>query len=196
MPKGDDYLNLPRTVVASIIDFNLFDSAGFHSEFRPLEVTRHEQLSDKMTLHFFELRKLPKEVGPKDMLLLWLRLFSAETEEDLRKIAALEVPVMNQAIEAYKEITVTPKFVEAARLRDLAAHNEASALRHARTEERRVWQGVVAEKDATIAGKDATIAEKDAMNERLRAENASKDDENERLREQIAKFQAEWGVGE
>jgi lactam utilization protein B len=114
------------------------------------------------------------------MLLLWLRLFSAETEEDLRKIVALGVPVMNQAIKAYNEITVTSKFVEAARLRDLAAHNEASALRHARLEgqmtERKVWQGVVAEKDAE--------------NERLRAESANKDAENERLREQLARFQA------
>ena len=187
-------------MVASIIDFNMFDDEGFHPEFRPLEVTRREQLSDKMTLHFFGLRKLPKEVGPKDMLLLWLQLFSAETEEDLRKIAALEVPVMNQAIKAYKESTVTPKFVEAARRRDLAAHNEASALRHARTEERRVWQGVVAEKDATIAEKDVAIAGKVAENERLRAENvdkniemAKKDAEIEQLNAQLAKFQAELG---
>jgi len=167
LPSGGDYLSLPRTVVINIVNFDLFGCAEFHSEFRPLEVTRHEQLTDRMSLHFFELKKLPKEIDSGNMLLLWLWLFSAETEEDLKKIEALEVPVMKQAIKAYKDITVTPAFVEAARVREEALSNEASALRHARTEgqkaERQVWQGVVAEKDAEL--------------EQLRAE-------NERLRSQ------------
>ena len=170
LPKGNDYLRLPRTVVVSIIDFSLFDCAEFHSEFRPLEVTRHEPLSDKMSLHFFELRKLPGEIDPKDMLQLWLRLFSAETEEELKKIEALEVPVMEQAIKAYNEIKTTPEFLEAAWRRDDALSNEASALRHAREEESRIWQGVVAEKDAAIANKDVAIGQKDATIERLRAQ--------------------------
>ncbi|MCL2600005.1 MAG: hypothetical protein FWD88_02320, partial [Treponema sp.] len=55
-----------------------------------------------------------------------------------------------------------PDFQELANQREIAAHNEASALRHARdqgrTQEREIWQGVVAGKDAE--------------NERLRMENA------------------------
>ena len=35
----------------------------FHSEFRLLEVSRHEELTDKMTLHFFELKKLPNNTA-------------------------------------------------------------------------------------------------------------------------------------
>ena len=131
LPKGGEYRNLPRTVVLSIVNFDLFKCAEFHSEFRPLEVSRHEALSDRMALHFFELTKLPEELDSANMLELWLQLFNAETEEDLIKIEALGVPVMEQAIKAYKEVTVRPAFLEAARILEEAEHNEASALGNA-----------------------------------------------------------------
>ena len=41
---------------------------------------------------------------------------------------------MNQAINAYHHITVTPEFKEVERLREMARHNEASALRYAKDE--------------------------------------------------------------
>jgi len=87
-----------------------------------------------MSLHFFELKKLPKEVSANNMLLLWLALFKAETEEELKQIESMEVPIMKQAINAYHQITVTPEFREAERLREMARHNEASALRYAKDE--------------------------------------------------------------
>jgi len=65
------------------------------------------------------------------MLLLWLSLFKANTVEELKKIEKLEVPVMNQAINAYYNITAESEFRESARLREKAGHDEASALRHA-----------------------------------------------------------------
>jgi len=155
LPSGKDYIDLPRTVVISIINFPLFKCKEFHSEFRPLEATRHELLSDNMSLHFFELKKIPQEVNANDMLLLWLSLFKAETEEELKQIESMEVPIMKQAIDAYHQITVTPEFREAERLREMARHNEAAALRNAKNEgkneERRLWQDVVADKDAEIA---------------------------------------------
>ena len=83
---GQSYTMLPRTIILSIIDFDLFDCAEFHSFFQPLETTRHTLLSDKMGFHFFELGKLPDAVNEKDTLLLWLALFKAETEEALEKI--------------------------------------------------------------------------------------------------------------
>lgn len=131
LPAGQSYTMLPRTIIISIVDFNLFDCAEFHSFFQPLEVTRHTLLSDKMGFHFFELRKLPDSVSEKDALLLWLALFNANTEEDLEKIQAMEVPEMNQAINAYYTITTSPEFHEVERLREKARHDEAQALYHA-----------------------------------------------------------------
>ena len=132
LPAGEEYSRLPRTIIISIIDFSLFDCEAFHSEFQPLEVTRHTQLSDKMSLHFFELKKLPETIDANDMLLLWLWLFKAETEEELAKIDGLEVPIMKQAISAYRSITVSPEFRELERIRARARHDEAQALGHAR----------------------------------------------------------------
>jgi len=90
LASGGDYKNLPRTVIISILNFNLFACADFHSEFQALEVTRHEPLSDKMSLHFFELRKLPKTIKRDDRLKVWLSLFRAKTEEELQQIEKLE----------------------------------------------------------------------------------------------------------
>ena len=128
---GQDYAALPRTIVISIIDFALFECEEYHSFFQPLEVTRHTLLSDKMGFHFFELPKLPSDVDEDNMLLLWLSLFKAETEEELEKIKEMEVPVMSQAINAYYTITASSEFREKERLRAKARHDEAQALFHA-----------------------------------------------------------------
>ena len=170
--EGEEYINLPRTVIISIVAFNLFDSTEFHSEFQPLEVTRHTPLTDRMSLHYFELPKLPKSISKDDELKLWLSLFNAETEEELKQIEALEVPIMKETIGAYRHVTATDEFKQMERLRSRTRNNEASALGHARREGQREadekWQTVVADKDALIAGKDA---------------------ENEKLRKLLAELQ-------
>jgi len=164
--EGDKYRDLPRVIIISIVAFKLFTCPEFHSEYQPLEVTRHTPLNDKMCMHYFELPKLPEVDDVEDELKLWLALFKAETEEDLSKIEALGVPVMSQAIGAYRHVSATDTFKEIERLRSLARHNEASALDYAERQgaerEREKWQGVVAEKEAALA-------DKEAENARLRA---------------------------
>jgi hypothetical protein len=85
-------------------------------------------------------------------------LFKAETEEDLKQIEEMGALVMEQAIGAYRRVTATEEFKEMERLRSRARHNEAAALRHAAEVEREKWKGVVADKDAALANKDAEIA--------------------------------------
>ena len=152
LPAGQSYSMLPRTMIVSIIDFNLFDCMEFHSFFQPLEVTRHTLLSDKMGFHFFELKKLPKNVTEDNPLLLWLSLFNANTEEDLERIKKMEVPTMNQAIDAYYAITASSEFREIERMREKARHDEAQALYHA--EQRGIARGKqegIAERNIEIA---------------------------------------------
>ncbi|MDR0570185.1 MAG: Rpn family recombination-promoting nuclease/putative transposase [Clostridiales Family XIII bacterium] len=125
--EGQDYIELPRVVIVSILAFRLFGCEEFHSEFRPLEVARHEPLTDRQSLHYFELPKLPEVVSADDELKLWLALFKAETEEDLKQIEEMGAPVMEQAIGAYRRVTATEEFKEMERLRSRARHNEAAA---------------------------------------------------------------------
>jgi hypothetical protein len=80
----------------------------------------------------------------------------------VKLLEALEAPIVTQAIKAYREITVSPEFRELERLRREALSNEASALAHARNEERAKWQSVIADKDTVIADKEAALADKDA----------------------------------
>ena len=136
LAAGQSYSMLPRTLIISILDFKLFDCTEFHSFFQLLETTRHTLLSDKMGLHFFELKKLPSEINEKDALLLWLSLFRAETEEELEQIKGMGVPMMDKAISAYYTITASSEFREIERLREKARHDEAQALYHAKLEGR------------------------------------------------------------
>ena len=168
--EGDDYSKLPRVIIISIIGFKLFECDEFHSKYLALEVTRHTLLTDKMSLHYFELPKLPALENVKHGKELWLTLINADTEEEMVKIEAMEAPIMKQVIEAYRHVSASPEFREIERLRSKARHDEAQALKSAEkrgeirgTEiEREKWVGVVADKDAVIADKDAALADKDA----------------------------------
>ena len=166
LPESEDYSKLPRTIIIAIIHFKLFPCKEFHSEYEALEVTRHTRLSDRLNLHIFELPKLPKAISAEMGLELWLALFKAKTEEDLNKIEKMGVPVMNEAIVAYRHVSSSPEFIEMERMRSKALHDEAQALRKAgldgekRGEKRsnKKWQGVVADKETTIAEQAAEIA--------------------------------------
>jgi hypothetical protein len=116
-----------------------------------LEVTRHTPLTDKQVLHYYELPKVPQSIDRSDEQRLWLALFQADTEEQLRQIEEMEVPVMQQAISAYRSVTSTKEFKEAERLRVLARSNETAALRHAAEVEREKWRAIVSEKDAKLS---------------------------------------------
>jgi hypothetical protein len=70
-------------------------------------------------------------VTADDELCLWLKLFDAETEEELRQIEALGAPIMDQAIGAYRRIMTTEEFRTLERMRADALHNEAAALYNA-----------------------------------------------------------------
>jgi len=160
LSEGKGYSELPRTIIINIIAFELFDCKEFHSEFQALEVTRHTQLTDKMSLHYYELPKLPDSINASNNKELWLKLFKAETEEELANIEALEVPIMSAAVQAYRHVATSSEFREIARLRSKARHDEAQALNNARREERAKLQGVIDEQAALIAELQAQLGKK------------------------------------
>ncbi|MCL2420739.1 MAG: Rpn family recombination-promoting nuclease/putative transposase [Defluviitaleaceae bacterium] len=160
--EGDDYSLLPRTIVISILGFNQFkDPQKFHSEFRCLEVTSHEPLTDKQVLHFYELKKLPPLDRADSGRDLWLKLFNAETEEELTKIEEMGVPIMTETLQAYRHVAASDEFIQIERMRSKARHDEAQAIGNAerRGEERAniKWQSVLADKDALIAELQAKL---------------------------------------
>jgi len=160
--EGQNYALLPRTIVISILGFNQFPAPDkFFHEFQCLEVTTHEPLTDKMVLQFYELKKLAplSDSDADNDRDLWLKLFNAETEEELKKIEEMGVSYMSEAVMAYRRVAVSPELRELERMRSKAGHDEAQAIYNAERKERERWQGVVAEKDAALAEKDTILEE-------------------------------------
>ena len=66
-------------------------------------------------------------------------------------VCILEVPIMSEAIRAYRHVAASPEFKEIERVRSKARHDEAQALKNAERcgaeNERQKWQGVAEENE-------------------------------------------------
>ena len=190
LKKKGKYNTLPRTISINILEEPIFNCDEYCSEFRLLETTRNELLTDKLLLKYYELRKVPTDFDESSPLECWLTLFGAKTEDELMDIERLGVPEMNDAIKEYRDIVVSDEFKELQRLREKAEHDEAQAIADAveealkkaehdeaqaiadaveevKEQEKKKYSSklkkVLAEKDTVLAEKDATLVEKDAL---------------------------------
>lgn len=136
LKSGEPYGNLPETICINIVNFNLFESPEFHSHFKLMEKSRHEILTDKIALHFFELKKIGKVNKQSTPMELWLQLVNAETEEELSMLEQTNVKEIQDAVMIVRRMSADEKIREMAKRRELALHEEASALSGAREEGR------------------------------------------------------------
>ena len=79
MKKGANYDKLKKTISINLLDYNMFDTEDYYSSFLPIEEKRHEVLSDKWQIVFFELNKIgmTEPTAQKQ----WLRLLKSGKEE-------------------------------------------------------------------------------------------------------------------
>ena len=134
LKSGEEYGELKHSVSINIINFNMFDCKEYHSSFAIMEKTRHEILSDKCAIHFFELKKIGKQANKENRMELWLQLINAETEEEFDMLEQTGIPPIQKAVYVLHQMSEDEKLQESARLREKALHVEASALGHARRE--------------------------------------------------------------
>ena len=87
-----------------------------------------------MSFHYYELPKIKGAIDKSNNLELWLRLFNAKTEEDIKKIEKLGVPIMKEAISAYRQVSKSSKYQELQRMNQKIRNDEASALGNAKDE--------------------------------------------------------------
>jgi predicted transposase/invertase (TIGR01784 family) len=146
LKSGDDYGKLRETVCINIVNFNLFECPEFHSHFKIMEKNRHELLTDKFAIHFFELKKIGKHPNKENPMELWLQLINAETEEELEMLENTNVKEINQAILVLRELNADEKMRYLADMREKALHDEATAIN-------------TAEKRGRIEGRKEGIAE-------------------------------------
>ena len=134
LKSGEEYGELKESICINIINFNMFDCNEFHSHFKVMEKNRHELLSDKFSIHFFELKKINKNVNPDNRMQLWLQLINAETEEELNMLENTNIPTIQKAVLVIKEMSEDEKIQEIAHIREKQLHDEATALGNAKRE--------------------------------------------------------------
>ena len=136
LKSGEEYGDLKQTICINIINFDLFDCEDYHSHFKVLENERHEVLTDKLSIHFFELKKIGKSRKNKPME-DWLNLINAETEGDLMDIQqTTTIPEVNETIVMLRQMSADEKIRQEAYYREKRLHDEATALGNARREGR------------------------------------------------------------
>lgn len=132
--SGEEYGDLRKTICINIINFNPFSCKEYHSHFQVLGKNRHEVLSDKFDIHFFELRKIKKAPQNKPME-DWLNLINAETEGELMDIeTTTQIQEVKSAIVVLRELNADDKVRQEAYYREKRLHDEATALGYARRE--------------------------------------------------------------
>ncbi len=109
----------------------------------------NEVFSDKMSIHFCELKKLSKKPNPDNSRELWLQFINADSEEELEMINQTNIPIMQKAVRVIYDMSEDTKLRETARLREKALHDEASALKQAKNEGRE--EGRAEERAAVIS---------------------------------------------
>ncbi len=134
LSAGEEYGVLKKTICINIINFNLFSCDDYHSHFRILESERNELLTDKFSIHFFELKKLSRSRKHKRME-DWLNLINAETEDELMSIQqTTEIPEVQDTIVMLRQLSADEKIRQEVHYREKLLHDEATALCNARRE--------------------------------------------------------------
>lgn len=132
LKSGEDYGNLKQTITINIINFNMFEGSDYHTEVAAMIKGKNEIFSDKFSMHFFELKKISKH--PKTSREQWLRFINADSEEDFEMVEATSMPIIQKAVKVIYDMSEDTKTRELARLREKALHDEASALKQAKSE--------------------------------------------------------------
>ena len=112
------------------------DTEDFHSHFQVMEKNRHTLLSDKMSIHFFELKKINKKPDKGNKMKLWMQLINAETEGELEMLEQTNVKEIQEAVLILREMSADEKMKELARRRELALHDRITDIEVSREEGR------------------------------------------------------------
>ena len=134
LDSGESYKNLCPCIVITIVDFELFDHDDYHSEYGVWDVEHSSKLTDKMSIHFFELKKLPKNIDNSKRKELWLRFIKADDKEAFDMLENTNVDGIKKGIQAVYKMSSDERTRELIRMREKALHDEATLLEEAREE--------------------------------------------------------------
>ena len=125
--ESDEYGRARECICINILGFVMFDTQEYCSEFGVYEKKRHEMLSDKLKIYFFEMGKLRNGFDPGDPRELWLKFIDSESEEELRMIEKnTTTPEMKKATMVIRHMSADEKRRYHEWLEEQMKHDEAS----------------------------------------------------------------------
>ncbi len=134
LKSGENYSGLKQAISINIINFNMFDGNDYRNEVNAVVKQTGEIFSDKLSIHFFELKKVNKKPNPQNSCELWLQFINADSEEEFEMIEQTNIPIMQKAVRVIYDMSEDTRIREAARMREKTLHDEASALYNAKQE--------------------------------------------------------------
>ena len=114
--SGDPYRKLKKTITINLIDFNMFSSdKNYHTEIVPVIKGTDTVFSDKMSIHFFELRKVGRELNADDRKKIWLQFINADKKEEFKMLENSNIPEISKAVRVIRDMSADTRMREAAR---------------------------------------------------------------------------------
>ena len=136
LKSGEPYGTLKQAIAVNILNFNMFEGQDYHTEVIAAIKGSNEIFSDKFSIHFFELKKVGKNINSNNRKELWIQFINADSEEEFKMLAETKVPVMEKAVKVILDMSEDTKIREMARQREKMLHDEASLIQGARNEGR------------------------------------------------------------
>ena len=135
LDTGEKYTELCPCIAVNIMDYIAFDKhEDFHSKFEAWDVEHNHKLSDKMEIHFFELKKVEDKPDASNRKKLWLQFIKADTEEAFAMLENVGIPEITKGVHAIYAMNSDEKAKEFIRMREKALHDRASELAAEREE--------------------------------------------------------------
>lgn len=166
LDSGESYKKLCPCITITIVDFDLFEHDDYHSEFGVWDVEHDNKLTDKMAIHFFELKKVPLNIDKSTRKELWLQFIKADDKEAFDMLENTNVTGIQKGIQAVYKMSADERTRELIRMREKALHDEATLLEEAREEgeAKGMAKGMAkgrAEKEAEIAARMKSLGMSD-----------------------------------
>lgn len=118
---GGKYEDLEQTYSVNVLGFSFLNCKEYHSSYSIREGKRFDKLTDKLSIHIFELPKVPKELISGDNKQMWMELIKADSEEALEMVkTTTQNPAIQKDIDAVYALNADTVLREQIRQRDKA----------------------------------------------------------------------------
>ena len=134
-PVDCEYEKLEQTYSINVLGFKYLDCEDYHSSYSIREDKRNDILTDKLSIHIFELPKVSKEIISSDNKQMCLELIKADSEEALEMVRTkTQSPQIQKGIDAVYALNADTILREQIRQREKAELDYANDMATARSE--------------------------------------------------------------